>query len=224
MKKQIFIFDLDKTICEERKSNQSYMDVKPIWEIIDLINTLHDEGHEIIIETARNMVTQNNNESKVIKNIGKITLEWLDKYNVKYDGLKFAKTYGSAYCDDKSIRPNEFLYLKETDQLNNIEKYLDDQNNLNIINNTLDYVLSNSYVYQWYYFDSNNKHVFYINNGTQSDAWDINNKDEIFNVIYNYRICHVEIVQIFNNINDALLLKTKLINQYKNINQCEACK
>jgi hypothetical protein len=53
------------------------------------------------------MVTQNNDEGKVIQNIGEITLKWLRENNVKYDSIKFGKNYGLFYVDDKSIRPSE---------------------------------------------------------------------------------------------------------------------
>lgn len=129
MKKQTIIFDLDETLCTKRQSHETYMDVKPIQKMINVVNELHDLGYEIIIETARNMVTQSNFEAKVIKNVGQDTLNWLEKYNVKYDGIKFAKTYGVAYCDDKAIRPNEMLYLQKNGKLNNIEEYLKEQNN-----------------------------------------------------------------------------------------------
>lgn len=128
MKKLKLIFDLDETLCTKKDINETYADVKPIPAMIKLVNELHDEGHIIIIETARNMVTQQNDIGKVIKNVGKITLEWLEKYNVKYDSIKFGKSYGDCYVDDKAIRPNELLYLQKTNQLNNIEEYLKIQN------------------------------------------------------------------------------------------------
>lgn len=102
MKKLTLVFDLDETLCTKKQSHETYMDVKPIQEMVDLVNELYDEGHEIIIETARNMVTQNNNEAKVIRNVGKDTLLWLEKYGIKYHGIKFGKTYAHLYVDDKS--------------------------------------------------------------------------------------------------------------------------
>lgn len=127
---ETIIFDLDKTLCTKKKENETYMDVQPIQEMIDVVNELYDKGYEIIIETARNMVTQNNNEAKVIGNVGLVTLEWLKKYNVKYHGIKFGKTYGICYVDDKAIRPNELLYLQKTNRLDNISEYLKNMNKI----------------------------------------------------------------------------------------------
>lgn len=130
MEKKTIVFDLDETLCTKKQPNETYMDVKPIQEMIDIVNELYDMGYEIIIETARNMLTQKNYEAKVIKNVGQDTLNWLDKYGVKYNGIKFAKTFAIAYVDDKAIRPNEIKHLKDTNQLDNIEAYLKHLNNL----------------------------------------------------------------------------------------------
>ena len=107
----VIIFDLDKTLCTKKKSNETYKDVKPIKEIIDLLNKLHDEGYFIVIETARKKKKKKNDESKVIQNVGEDTLKWLRENNVKYDGIKFGKTYGEFYVDDKAIRPSELYKL-----------------------------------------------------------------------------------------------------------------
>lgn len=70
--------------------------------MIDQLNKFYDEGYEIIISSARNMVTQNNHVSKVLQNVGLDTLQWLEKHGVKYHGLQFGKEYGSLYIDDKA--------------------------------------------------------------------------------------------------------------------------
>lgn len=223
MTKSTLIFDLDETLCTKKQSHETYLDVQPIKDMIQLVNDLHDDGHTIIIETARNMVTQNNFEAKVIKNVGHDTLTWLEKNGVKYDGIKFAKTFGAAYCDDKAIRPNEIKHLKEIGQLNNISEYLKNQNNLNVINNTLNYLFEKYYVYQWCYLDnSNSKHVFYVGIGTKLNMKDTE-INQIFNEIYKNKECFIEIIEIFDDTSDALEFKTKLVNDYINNNQCEAC-
>lgn len=96
------IYDLDKTLCTKKNSGETYLDVKPIQPMIDQLNKFYDMGYNIIIQTARNMVTQNNDEGKVIKNIGEDTLKWLRIHEVKYHSILFAKPYGHIYIDDKS--------------------------------------------------------------------------------------------------------------------------
>jgi len=52
----------------------------PLDGAVERIKDLKLAGHYIIISTARNMATQESNLGKVLKNIGKITLDWLEKY------------------------------------------------------------------------------------------------------------------------------------------------
>lgn len=120
MEKHILVYDLDKTLCTKKQSNETYDDVKPIQPMIDQLNKFYDEGHTIIINSARNMVTQNNDVGKVLQNVGEVTLKWLREHNVKYHSISFGKPYGSYYCDDKSIRPSELLNVKNLDDLDKI--------------------------------------------------------------------------------------------------------
>lgn len=103
LKKITLIYDLDETLCTKKQPGETYVDVKPIQPMIDQLNRFYDEGFEIIISSARNMVTQNNHVSKVIQNVGLDTLQWLEKHNVKYHGLQFGKNYGDIYIDDKAV-------------------------------------------------------------------------------------------------------------------------
>ena len=96
--------DLDGTICEIRKYNQSYEDVKPIQGAVEKLQKLHEKGHEIVIITSRHMKTCNGDQSKVIAKIGKTTLEWLDKYNIPYDEIHFGKPNTDIYIDDRCVR------------------------------------------------------------------------------------------------------------------------
>lgn len=106
--------DLDGTICETRKSWQSYADVRPIPGAIETLRELKDKGYYIIINTARNMQTQNNNLGAVIKNVGKVTMEWLEKYQVPYDELLFGKPNVDYIIDDKAITFNNWDQVKQT--------------------------------------------------------------------------------------------------------------
>lgn len=108
------VVDLDGTISELRKEGQSYLDLKPIPGAIDTINRLKEEGHVIIINTARNMKTQDGNLGRVIANVGKQTIDWLDIHNVKYDEIYFGKPFGHIYIDDLAINfNNNWEQIKE---------------------------------------------------------------------------------------------------------------
>ena len=129
----VLVVDLDKTLCAKKLPGESYADVPPCQSIIRAISNVKDSGGEVIIESARNMLTQHNDESKVIKSVGLDTLTWLNKVNMHYDGIKFGKTCGTCYIDDKALRPKEFMSIynslknkKDMVELNKaIESYLE---------------------------------------------------------------------------------------------------
>ena len=98
------VIDLDGTICPIRESNQSYADLIPLENAVERINELKSDGHYIIISTARNMATCESNVGKVLKNVGKITLDWLEKYNIPYDEIFFGKQNADVYIDDRALR------------------------------------------------------------------------------------------------------------------------
>ena len=96
--------DLDGTICPIRQPHESYTDLKPLPGAVERIRELRAAGHYIIIVTARNMATCEANLGKVMKNVGKITLDWLEKHGVEYDEIYFGKPNAEVYVDDRAIR------------------------------------------------------------------------------------------------------------------------
>jgi capsule biosynthesis phosphatase len=98
------VIDLDGTICPIKESGQQYAELKPLAGAIEKIKELKAAGHYIIIQTARNMATQESNVGKVIRNIGKVTLDWLVQYDVPYDEIYFGKPNAHLYIDDRGLR------------------------------------------------------------------------------------------------------------------------
>ncbi|MEM3369380.1 MAG: sugar phosphate nucleotidyltransferase [Candidatus Micrarchaeia archaeon] len=101
------IVDLDGTLCELKSPNETYLEVKPKKEMIELLKKLKKEGHEIIIYTSRHMRTCNGNVNKVKEKIGKITEDWLRKEGVPYDEIYFGKPYGDIIIDDMAINAKD---------------------------------------------------------------------------------------------------------------------
>ena len=97
------VLDLDGVICELKKPNETYLDVKPNQEIISKMRDWSKDGHYLIIYTGRHMRTCNGNVSEVIKKIGPITSEWLKKWDVPFDEIHYGKPYGDVYIDDLAI-------------------------------------------------------------------------------------------------------------------------
>jgi len=98
-------FDLDNTLVTYPEVPNDYSTVKPIEPMIKLLRKMHEEGHTIIIHTARRMKTHNNNLGAVIKDIGKVTFDTLEKFNIPYDELLFGKPIADMYIDDRAINP-----------------------------------------------------------------------------------------------------------------------
>ena len=108
-----FCFDLDNTLVSYPKIKNDYISVEPIQRNIDFCNFLKENGHTIIIYTARRMRTHNGNIDAVISDIGKITIESLNKFNIQYDEIIFGKPYAHFYIDDLAVKSYEDLE-KET--------------------------------------------------------------------------------------------------------------
>jgi len=96
--------DLDGTICPIKKPDQSYSELEPNPEAVERIKELRKAGHYIIILTSRHMKTCEGNVGLVIKRIGKLTLEWLEHYDIEYDEISFGKPNAEIYVDDRAIR------------------------------------------------------------------------------------------------------------------------
>lgn len=107
------VIDLDGTISYLKQANETYADVKIKEGAAEFIKNLRANGHYVIIQTARNMATCDSNLGKVLKNVGKITLEWLEKNEVEYDEIYFGKPNGHLYIDDRALRFENWNSLTE---------------------------------------------------------------------------------------------------------------
>ncbi len=107
------VVDLDGTVCELKRTNQSYEEVAPIPGAASTLRRWKKEGHAIIIHTARNMRTANGNVGVAVANIGKITLEWLELHGVPYDEIVFGKPQGDIYIDDLAYRFQDWNHAKD---------------------------------------------------------------------------------------------------------------
>lgn len=96
--------DLDGTICRIKRPDESYASLEPLPGAVERIKSLRAAGHYIIVNTARNMATCEANVGRVMKNVGRITLEWLDRHGVEYDEIYFGKPNAEVYIDDRAIR------------------------------------------------------------------------------------------------------------------------
>jgi len=102
-------FDLDNTLVSYPKIKDDYTSVEPIQKNIDFLNYLESFGHTIIIYTARRMRTHSGNIGKIMYDIGKITFDTLEKFNIHFDEIYFGKPYADIYIDDLGLNCYEDL-------------------------------------------------------------------------------------------------------------------
>jgi len=93
-----FCFDLDGTLCAT--PGERYDRAIPLADRIKMVNSLHDNGHHITIDTARG--------SGNGRDWTAITAAQLDRWGVRYHVLRCGvKVPADVYVDDRSIHPND---------------------------------------------------------------------------------------------------------------------
>ena len=130
-------FDLDTLVTLPVVPND-YSTVKPIDKMVILLKNMKKLGHTIIIYTARRMDQHHHNMGKVIRDIGLVTFQTLEKFSIEYDEILFGKPLADIYIDDKSLNPymndisffgiesetDEFIHNKvDNNKFNRIKKY-----------------------------------------------------------------------------------------------------
>lgn len=96
-------FDLDNTLVTYPEIKDDYTSVKPIQKNINFLKYLKRFDNTIIIYTARRMKTHGGNIGKLNKDIGKITFDTLEKFDIPFDEIYFGKPYAHFYIDDLAI-------------------------------------------------------------------------------------------------------------------------
>lgn len=102
-----YVFDIDGTICS--LSASKYEEAKPFQERINKINSLYDEGHTILFQTARGMGRSSNSVAYANTAFYNFTRQQLDSWGVKYHGLFLGKPAGDIYIDDKGSKDGDFF-------------------------------------------------------------------------------------------------------------------
>ena len=95
-----YCFDIDGTICSN--TNGHYDQAQPIYERINIINKLYDEGNQIIFFTARGTSTKIDWKE--------LTEKQLKEWNVNFHKLIFGKPEADLFIDDKGISSKLFFY------------------------------------------------------------------------------------------------------------------
>jgi hydroxymethylpyrimidine pyrophosphatase-like HAD family hydrolase len=101
MKKRVYLIDIDGTVCDDIKNEDShlYPNAKPYEGSKEEINKLYDEGHTIVYWTARG--------SRTNINWYDLTKLQLDEWGAKHHELRVDKPYYDLFIDDKNMRIEE---------------------------------------------------------------------------------------------------------------------
>lgn len=95
-----YVFDLDGTLCSHEKD---YNDAIPMPGRIAEVNKLFEQGHHIIIDTARGATTG--------IDWFHITEKQLALWGLKYHSLRVGKKlFYDVIVDDKAINDNHFFH------------------------------------------------------------------------------------------------------------------
>ena len=100
----IIYVDLDEVLCHvpgDISQPRDYNQAVPDEYMIAKVNELSEQGHEIVIWTARGKLTKIDWKE--------ITEKQLKDWEVKYDKLSFDKPYYDLLIDDKAVN---LEYLK----------------------------------------------------------------------------------------------------------------
>ncbi len=101
-----YCFDLDGTICDTplRPSDlkPGYFEAIPFPFMVEQVNRLFDEGHKIILQTARGRGSGIDQTQ--------LTMEQLERWGVKYHEIEpmFHKPNADLFIDDKGINVEEW--------------------------------------------------------------------------------------------------------------------
>ena len=107
-KQKTIAFDLDDVLCYrpnqfENLGPSKYSYCIPNDEMIELANSLYDDGHKIVIYTARGMSQFNGNVTEIYSQLYARTLKHLDEWGLKYHQLVMGKIHYDVFIDDKAL-------------------------------------------------------------------------------------------------------------------------
>lgn len=96
--------DIDGTICRFRQEGESYSDVLPLPGAVEKLQQFRQNGHYLILLTARHMKTCGGNVGLVVARQGKTLFDWLEKHQIPFDEVWFGKPQADIYIDDNGYR------------------------------------------------------------------------------------------------------------------------
>ena len=97
----IYMVDIDETICTS-PGDRDYGKAVPMFDRINHINQLYEDGHTVIYWTARG--TGSGLDWR------EVTEKQFEEWGVKYHELRFGKPVYDLFIDDKNINSEEYFW------------------------------------------------------------------------------------------------------------------
>ena len=99
MKLKTYAFDLDGTLCT--LTDGKYETAEPLTDRITKVNKLFEEGHTILIFTARGATSK--------RDLRDFTVKQLKDWGLKYERLIMGKPHFDLLVDDKAIDDQSYF-------------------------------------------------------------------------------------------------------------------
>ena len=99
MKLKTYAFDLDGTLCT--LTDGKYETAEPLTDRITKVNKLFEEGHTILIFTARGATSK--------RDLRDFTVQQLKDWGLKYERLIMGKPHFDLLVDDKAIDDQSYF-------------------------------------------------------------------------------------------------------------------
>jgi hypothetical protein len=111
-KQKTIAFDLDDVICYRSKGYENLGPLKYDYcesdpDVIQFINELYEEGHKIVIYTARGMTQFKGNVALIYSELYSKTIDQLNGWGLKYDQLVMGKIHYDVLVDDKVMNSSD---------------------------------------------------------------------------------------------------------------------
>lgn len=103
------VCDIDDTLSIS--TTHDWQNAEPMWQTINKLNKLYDQGWTIILMTARGQISCNGDFERADEKYREGMEAWLSRHGVKYHMLSFEKYLAAYYVDDKSMTPEQFHTL-----------------------------------------------------------------------------------------------------------------
>lgn len=101
------VIDIDGVLCDEFNPDVNLRN--PYNDRISYLNSLFEQGHEIIIYTSRGMKSYNDDPIAADKKYREMTTKQLNSWGLHFDRIYFGKPNADIYIDNHNMLMDDFF-------------------------------------------------------------------------------------------------------------------